>query len=261
MSAASAASASSSSGCTTTSDAAPLDGYTVVCQLSELPLNQRKCVSVQGRSVILFRQEAKQAAQQAAQSSPSGAHFGPDGSALYAIDAICQHMGGPLVQGEIEDIVAVASTTSTPSAASVKHQASTGSTKPSLSIHSVVVCPWHRYRFSLQTGEGFYQSMQQQNTKLWTSKGKRQRNHRVKINSATGEISVALNADVDSGFADCDNYNKAKIDNGDNAQAAGAQPRTPVQTHSSAAPLVNGALPMRSGQLLAAQRAQAERHK
>jgi phenylpropionate dioxygenase-like ring-hydroxylating dioxygenase large terminal subunit len=43
-------------------------------------------------------------------------------SALGAFSSVCPHMGGPLEQGQIEN--------------------------------DEVTCPWHRYRFSLSTGEG-----------------------------------------------------------------------------------------------------------
>lgn len=41
----------------------------------------------------------------------------------------------------------------------------------------VVVCPWHRYKITLDTGEGLYQDLRRQ----WRTKGARQRTHTVQI--------------------------------------------------------------------------------
>jgi NAD(P)H-flavin reductase/nitrite reductase/ring-hydroxylating ferredoxin subunit len=54
------------------------------------------------------------------------------GGEVYAMDATCYHMGGPLVHADIEDC---------------------GDFGP------CVVCPWHRYQISLRTGDGLYQNM------------------------------------------------------------------------------------------------------
>ena len=55
-------------------------------------------------------------------AAPAGDVCAPASDALGAYSSVCPHMGGPLAQGRIQD--------------------------------GEVTCPWHRYRFDLQTGEG-----------------------------------------------------------------------------------------------------------
>lgn len=85
-----------------------------------------------------------------------------DGGHVYAMDAVCYHMGGPLDEGDIEEI---------------------GGRK-------CVVCPWHRYKIELKTGEGLFQREEV------VSAGKRQRIHHVKVlnflSSFNFLLSVAL---------------------------------------------------------------------
>ena len=54
------------------------------------------------------------------------------GAQLYAMDATCYHMGGPLLHADIEDVPG--------------HGA-------------CIVCPWHHYQISMTTGERLYQDM------------------------------------------------------------------------------------------------------
>ena len=83
-----------------------------------------------------------------------------------ALDAICYHSGGPLAQGDIEDIDG---------------------------FGTCIRCPWHRYLIKLETGEGVYQGL---DTK-YKSKGRRQRTHTTMI-SADGIVHVQLNSvDID----------------------------------------------------------------
>ena len=72
-----------------------------------------------------------------------------DCSRVLAIDAICYHMGGPLVEGDIEELLG----------------------------QPHIVCPWHHYRIGLETGEGAYQVAKG----VWKSKGRRQRVHDVLV--------------------------------------------------------------------------------
>lgn len=65
---------------------------------------------------------------------------------VFAIDATCYHMGGPLLHADIEDL---------------------GDFGPA------IVCPWHRYQISLRNGDGLYVNMARQTC----SKGARQRVH------------------------------------------------------------------------------------
>jgi nitrite reductase/ring-hydroxylating ferredoxin subunit len=86
------------------------------------------------------------------------------GYALYALDAFCYHAGGPLNEGDIEDI------------------AVSGTTK------KVVVCPWHHYRISLTDGQCFYQNLKRE----WSSKGVKQRSHSAWVDAATQRVWVSL---------------------------------------------------------------------
>ncbi|XP_071138936.1 Rieske domain-containing protein-like isoform X2 [Mytilus edulis] len=97
---------------------------------------------------------------------------------FYALDSFCYHAGGPLYKGDIEDI---------------------GS-------HSCIVCPWHRYKVTLQTGENFYQSIDPYNTKkapVWTCGGVKQRTHQVIIK----DEDFYLKLSPCSGDLDSDHYN------------------------------------------------------
>ena len=67
---------------------------------------------------------------------------------VYAIDATCYHMGGPLLHADIED-----------------HG----------SFGACVVCPWHSYPISLRTGESVYHNL----SGATCSKGLKQRVHEV----------------------------------------------------------------------------------
>ena len=78
---------------------------------------------------------------------------------LYALDHHCYHAGGPLAGGDIEDLVV------------------------SKQSHPCVVCPWHKYKISLKTGEGIYWHSDPFATprgkhKL-KSRGKKQRTHEI----------------------------------------------------------------------------------
>lgn len=117
--------------------AVPAD-FTLACALAELPVNDRRCMVIDKRSIVLFRQRHSRAPAQ-----PRAVLA--DGSTVFAMDSICYHMGGPLAESDIEEL---------------------GSTV-------VAVCPWHHYRISLDTGEGFYQSLDGK----WKSKGVKQRVH------------------------------------------------------------------------------------
>ncbi|XP_073431517.1 Rieske domain-containing protein [Dendrobates tinctorius] len=101
---------------------------------------------------------------------------------FHALDLRCYHAGGPLHLGEIEDI----------------------------NGQACVVCPWHKYKIVLETGEGLYQGVNPQDTKrskMWFSKGQKQRTHKVIVKN--GNIYVAL-SDVNVQF-DSDFFAKEKF--------------------------------------------------
>eukprot|EP00946_MAST-07B_sp_MAST-7B-sp1_P002211 g2211.t1 len=95
---------------------------------------------------------------------------GLDGRALYCIDAVCYHMGGPLTVGDIEEV----------------------------NGHECVVCPWHHYSVTLKTGAKLYQAMEfdAQTRKLvpagWKASEKRQRVHDVEQRGHAGAVWVRL---------------------------------------------------------------------
>jgi nitrite reductase/ring-hydroxylating ferredoxin subunit len=84
---------------------------------------------------------------------------------VYAMDARCYHMGGPLWEGDIEDLMG-----------------------------GVVRCPWHSYRIVLATGVGVYENLQHE----WVSKpgGVKQRTHDARVATDNGEIEVRLRLDA-----------------------------------------------------------------
>lgn len=95
--------------------------------------------------------------------------FRHDG-ALYALDHHCYHSGGPLALGDIEDLVL--------------NQES----------HPCVVCPWHKYKISLKTGEGIYlhsDPFAKRKTAKLKSKGKKQRTHKI-FEDKNGRVMVVL---------------------------------------------------------------------
>ncbi|XP_018416027.1 PREDICTED: Rieske domain-containing protein [Nanorana parkeri] len=101
----------------------------------------------------------------------------------HALDLRCYHSGGPLHLGEIEDIGGWA----------------------------CVVCPWHKYKIVLESGEGLYQGVdphEQNRTKKWFSKGVKQRTHKVTVSN--GGVYVTL-SDTSSMRCDSDVYAKEKF--------------------------------------------------
>ncbi|XP_051849885.1 Rieske domain-containing protein [Antechinus flavipes] len=88
----------------------------------------------------------------------------------HAMDIRCYHSGGPLHLGEIEDIDGKA----------------------------CIVCPWHKYKITLSTGEGLYQSINPKDPSAvpkWCSKGVKQRIHTVTVKN--GHIYVTLSKPSD----------------------------------------------------------------
>lgn len=99
----------------------------------------------------------------------------------FAVDNACYHHGGPLFQGDIED----------------------------LGGHPCVVCPWHSYRIALDTGEGLYWGIAvpegggspQQELR---SKGQKQRCHETVVRDDNVYCIVHVPADGTS--VESDNY-------------------------------------------------------
>jgi len=101
--------------------------FVEVCKIEDLICYGKKRVVVNKRDITLFRVNKE----------------------IFALDSVCYHLGGPLEDGDIED----------------------------LGGRNCIVCPWHKYKIDLMTGEGMYTDIKGQ----IVSKGKRQRNHEVKL--------------------------------------------------------------------------------
>ncbi|NWX99857.1 RFESD protein, partial [Nothoprocta ornata] len=94
---------------------------------------------------------------------------------FYAMDARCYHAGGPLHLGDIEDI----------------------------NGQSCIICPWHQYKITLETGEGLYQAinpLEPSPTPRWLSKGVKQRIHKVTVDNGNiyvspPDLSVSFDSD------------------------------------------------------------------
>eukprot|EP00744_Colponema_vietnamica_P015132 GILI01021210.1.p1 GENE.GILI01021210.1~~GILI01021210.1.p1 ORF type:complete len:626 (-),score=115.74 GILI01021210.1:133-2010(-) len=82
---------------------------------------------------------------------------------FYAIDNACYHHGGPLHNGDIED----------------------------LGGHPCIICPWHSYRIALDTGEGLYVGLDLVAKKECVkTKGVKQRTHQVIIRDGMVIVQV-----------------------------------------------------------------------
>ncbi|CAJ1068422.1 Rieske domain-containing protein-like [Xyrichtys novacula] len=86
---------------------------------------------------------------------------------LYAMDMHCYHSGGALKNGDIEEFNGLL----------------------------CIVCPWHKYKITLEGGEGLYQAVDDPLAKPlrthWRSKGVKQRIH--KVTEVNGDVFVTLN--------------------------------------------------------------------
>ncbi|XP_059173559.1 Rieske domain-containing protein-like [Physella acuta] len=97
----------------------------------------------------------------------------------YAFDSFCYHAGGPLYQGDIEDV----------------------------SGKWCIVCPWHKYKIHIDSGEGLYHSVDPHDLKKppkLCSKGRKQRTHSVIVK---GEQLFVVLSDPQNP-AESDQYNK-----------------------------------------------------
>ncbi|KAG9487996.1 hypothetical protein GDO78_007675 [Eleutherodactylus coqui] len=101
----------------------------------------------------------------------------------HALDLRCYHAGGPLHLGEIEDI----------------------------NGQACIICPWHKYKIVLETGEGLYQGVNPQDprrTKTWFSKGKKQRTHKVTVKDGSIYVTLSdVNVELDSDFFAKEKFN------------------------------------------------------
>jgi ferredoxin-NADP reductase/nitrite reductase/ring-hydroxylating ferredoxin subunit len=107
----------------------------------------------------------------------------------YGIDNACYHHGGPLLNGDIED----------------------------LGGHPCVKCPWHSYKITLDTGEGLYWGVDvdgsSQPRPTLKSKGAKQRTHQVYARGT----EVYCYVDPSSGTYESDTYAEMSIANREEA--------------------------------------------
>ncbi|XP_028269775.1 Rieske domain-containing protein-like [Parambassis ranga] len=86
---------------------------------------------------------------------------------LHAMDMRCYHAGGVLEHGDIEEF----------------------------NGRLCIVCPWHKYKITVEEGEGLYQAVDNPTVKplktYWRSKGVKQRIH--KVTEVNGDVYVTLN--------------------------------------------------------------------
>ncbi|CAI5724272.1 unnamed protein product [Peronospora destructor] len=126
--------------------------YDFVCKLSQLPPGSKKCIELptSHRSVMLLNLRGK----------------------VFCMDQGCYHHGGPLVNGDIED----------------------------MGSKTTVKCPWHAYHIVVETGEGLYKGVDMTMTpsgKLrpssprLKSKGVKQRTHFVELRNDGQDVYVA----------------------------------------------------------------------
>ncbi|KFV74057.1 Rieske domain-containing protein, partial [Struthio camelus australis] len=73
-----------------------------------------------------------------------------------------------------------------------------------------IICPWHKYKITLETGEGLYQAinpMEPSPTPRWQSKGVKQRIHKVTVDNGNVYVSPPdLSVSFDSDYY-ADKYN------------------------------------------------------
>ncbi|KYO48719.1 Rieske domain-containing protein isoform A [Alligator mississippiensis] len=102
---------------------------------------------------------------------------------FYALDSRCYHAGGPLQLADIEDI----------------------------NGQPCIICPWHKYKITLATGEGLYQEVdptEPSATPKWKSKGVKQKIHRVIVDNGNVYVTPPdLSVSFDSDFY-ADKYKK-----------------------------------------------------
>ena len=140
------------------------------------------------------------------------------GPSVAALDEFCYHHGGPLSGGDVEDLPGG---------------------------RCAVVCPWHRYRIDVRSGECLYIGIDPATgTQTWRSKGVKQRPHAVRVES-DGSVWVE-----DSGAAG----GEGSAGGGECAERAVAAPRR-LESDGYAfmnpgPPRLDAEVPMRSGGVL-----------
>ena len=111
---------------------------------------------------------------------------------VFALDHACYHHGGPLADGDIEDVAGVG---------------------------ACVLCPWHKYKISLEAGESLYVGLDigagGARREVMRSKGVRQRAHPIRVVAA-----AAAEAAETAGTAGSETF--SGIDGDDDDDESGA---------------------------------------
>nr|CCA26739.1 conserved hypothetical protein [Albugo laibachii Nc14] len=115
------------------------DNFEYICRLDEIEVGCKRCFYLPSshRSVLLIHLRQGE---------------------VFCIDQTCYHHGGPLLEGDIEEIGG----------------------------KTVITCPWHHYHIAIDTGEGLYMGIQPttpsaSHIAVVKSKGVKQRTHSVEI--------------------------------------------------------------------------------
>lgn len=104
---------------------------------------------------------------------------------LYCIDSVCFHMGGPLGIGDIEEFES----------------------------HICIVCPWHRYMITIDSGKKLFQAVKFVDGKPvkepWSLTDPKQRIHKVK--EEQGWVWVLLDTEPIQSLQQSDEYAVAEV--------------------------------------------------
>lgn len=131
------------------------------CAITDIEQSGRQRLTVGGRDIVIVR-------------------VGED---IYALDSLCFHSGGPLWDGDIED----------------------------LGGKYCLNCPWHSKKVCLETGKHYYESVDPHNQEkppVWTAGDVVQRTHKVTLRD--GKVFILLSAQDKE--LDSDRYNNKEKD-------------------------------------------------
>ncbi|XP_065843504.1 Rieske domain-containing protein-like isoform X2 [Oscarella lobularis] len=164
------------------------DEYHFACRIADMkPMSCRnRFHSFPARSSEVARAEKRYSSARASANGRDLVVVMINDAEFYAMDERCYHAGGPLDQGDIEDFEG----------------------------RLCIVCPWHRHRITLDTGESLYHALAdprdpRRSSHLLKSKGVKQRTHRVKRIGDDLFVKLKLDGDdVDSDYYYSDSYEK-----------------------------------------------------
>ncbi|KAI5607228.1 Rieske domain-containing protein-like isoform X1 [Silurus asotus] len=140
-------------------DVSPPTHSYLIGQRDDIIRASRVVTSVNGRDVLVLHHQGE----------------------LYALDSHCYHAGGPLQNGDIEEVAG----------------------------RVCIVCPWHKYKISVCDGEGVYQAVDPSVKPLkprWCFKGVKQRVH--KVTEVKGHVYITLNTSAE--HLESDHYQTPK---------------------------------------------------